>query len=174
MVTVTECCFVAKPSWFSVDWSLLKEKADCLQRELHYETASATQTKLFTGLQVAEERLFQHRVASYWMPHSARNFLRSAAVALNVSESDRGRLGGPTERQILTSIEEQDRPRAVHRISDFRKQGGARSLDRDGNPGRSRSVSVEARSVSGCDKQILEALESKTLCGDPTLGKRSD
>ena len=93
MVTVTECCFVAKPNWFSVCWDLLKEKADfrkdhllpipasnyrgCLQKELQYETASATQTKLFTGLQVAGERLFQHRVASYWTPTQRGIFSRA-------------------------------------------------------------------------------------------------
>ena len=71
----------------------------CLQKDLQYQTASATQTKLFTGLQVAGERLFQHRVASCWTHHSARNFLPSAAVALNVSKWDRDLLGGWAAQQ---------------------------------------------------------------------------
>ena len=115
MVLITECCFVSQPNWFSVGWALLKEKADfrrdyllpspttnyrgCIQKELQYETASATQTKLFSSLTVAGERLFQHSVASYWTPHSARNFLPSAASALNVSKSDRDLLGGWAAQQ---------------------------------------------------------------------------
>ena len=56
----------------------------------------------------------------------------------------------------------------------FRKQSGARSPGGDRNPGRSHLVPVDARSVSGSDKQVLEALESQTRCGDPTHGRRTD
>ena len=51
----------------------------CIQKELRHETGSTMQAKLFSGLKVAGERIFQHRVASFWTPHSARNFLPSAA-----------------------------------------------------------------------------------------------
>ena len=109
-VLITECCFVTQPDWFSAGWALLREKADfrrdyllpspttnyrgCVQKQLQYDTASATQTKLFLGLTVAGEKLFLHRVASYWTPHSARNFLPSAAIALDIPKSDRDLLGG--------------------------------------------------------------------------------
>ena len=136
MVLTTECCFVSQPNWFSVGWALLKEKADfrrdyllpspttnyrgCVQRELQYETASATQTKLFSNLTVAGERLFQHRVASYWTPHSARNFSPECSVRferVEVRPRSIGRMDCPTKRQVLESVEEPDRSCATSGFS---------------------------------------------------------
>ena len=103
LVAVSVHCFVAESSWLSVGWSLLKSKADyrrdyllpapasgykgCVRRELRHEAASAVQTRIFLTL-------FRHRAAKYWTPHPPRNFLPSAAAALNVPKADRDMLGG--------------------------------------------------------------------------------
>ena len=110
LVAVSSHCFVAESSWLPVGWSLLKSKADyrrdyilpapasgykgCVRRELRYEAASAVQTRIFLTLHVGGELLFRHRAAKYWTPHSPRNFLPSAAAALNVPKADRDMLGG--------------------------------------------------------------------------------
>ena len=62
----------------------------------------ATQTKLFWGLRVAGEQLFSHKAATFWTPHSGRNFLPSAAMALDIYKSDRDVLGGWAAQQSDT------------------------------------------------------------------------
>ena len=110
LVAISSHCFVAESSWLSVGWSLLKSKADyrrdyllpapasgykgCVRRELRYEAASTVQTRIFLTLHVGVELLFRHKAAKYWTPHSPRNFLPSAAAALNVPKADRDMLGG--------------------------------------------------------------------------------
>ena len=106
-------CFVAERTWLSVGWNLLRSKADysrdcllpapsagysgCVRRALRYDAASAVQTKILQTLRVSGELVFQHRVARYWTPYSPRNFLPSAAAALNVPKADKDMLGWAAE-----------------------------------------------------------------------------
>ena len=52
------------------------------------------QTRLLQTLSVDGEPLFLHKVAKFWTPHSPKNFLPSAAAALDVPKPDRDMLGG--------------------------------------------------------------------------------
>ena len=97
MVVVSAQCYVLERTWLSVGWNLLKSKADyrrdcllpasswgykgCVRRELPDDAASAVQTRILQSLQ-------------HSTPHSPRNFLPSAAAALNVPKADRDMPGG--------------------------------------------------------------------------------
>ena len=110
LVLVSEHCYVRKPNWLSSGWQVLSQKADfprdyllpmpsgnlkgCLQRELRYDTAYALQKRVMDVLVSDGQKLFTHGVGHFWSPHSGRNFLPSAAGALNVDKSDRDMLGG--------------------------------------------------------------------------------
>ena len=66
----------------------------CVHRELRYDTAYALQRRVMEVLSTGQERVFGHGVGHYWTPHSGRNFLPSAAAALNIEKTDRDMLGG--------------------------------------------------------------------------------
>ena len=110
LVIVSEHCYVRKQNWLSSGWRVLSQKADfprdyllpmpsgnlkgCLQRELRYDTAYALQRRVMDVLASDGQKLFTHGVGHFWSPHSGRNFLPSAAGAINVDKSDRDMLGG--------------------------------------------------------------------------------
>ena len=110
MVVVSEQCYVRKPNWLSCGWQLLSKKADfqrdyllpapsgnlkgCQKRELRYDTAYGLQRRVMDVLVSDGQKLFAHGAGHFWSPHSGRNFVPSAAGALNVDKSDRDMLGG--------------------------------------------------------------------------------
>ena len=106
LVVISERCYVRKRDWISCGWRLLSAKRDyllqmpsrnlkgCLHRELRYDTAYALQRRVMDARTSGQEKLFTHGVSHFWTPHPGRNFLPSAAAALNVETSDRDMLGG--------------------------------------------------------------------------------
>ena len=66
----------------------------CVHRELRYDTAYALQRRVMEVLTTGQERVFSQGVGHYWTPHSGRNFIPSAAAALNIKKTDRDMLGG--------------------------------------------------------------------------------
>ena len=110
LVLVSEHCYVRKQNWLSSGWQVISQKADfprdyplwmpsgnlkgCLQRELRYDTAYALQRRVMDVLASDGQKLFTHGVGHFWSPHSGRNFLPSAAGAINVDKCDRDMLGG--------------------------------------------------------------------------------
>ena len=109
LVVISEKCYIRKQDWLSCGWRLLTTKADfqrdyllpmpsgnlkgCVHRELRYDTAYALQRRVMEVLTTGQERVFSHGVGHYWTPHSGRNFLPSAAAALNIEKTDRDMLG---------------------------------------------------------------------------------
>ena len=110
LVVISERCYIRKQDWLSCGWRLLTTRADfqrdyllpmpsgnlrgCVHRELRYDTAYALQRRVMEVLTTGQERVFGHGVGHYWTPHSGRNFLPSAAAALNIEKTDRDMLGG--------------------------------------------------------------------------------
>ena len=125
LVLVSEHCYIRKQNWLSCGWQLLTKKADfqrdyllpapsgnlkgCQQRELRYDTAYALQKRVMDVLVSDGQKLFAHGAGHFWSPHSGRNFLPSAAGALNVNKSDRDMLGG-------WMLQESDRYNRVARV----------------------------------------------------------
>ena len=140
--------YVRKLNWLSFGWQLLTKKADfqrdyllpapsgnlkgCQHRELRYDTAYALQKRVMDVLVSDGQKLFAHGADHFWNPHSGRNYLPSAADALNVDKSDRDMLGGWT-------AQESDRYNRVARLRSQRLSPTVRNttLFSKGTPSRS-------------------------------------
>ena len=100
------CCFFIHPTWLTLLQKLAPHDRDyllpspatalagCSRTEIRYDTAYALQGRLMYLLRDADGHFLTRSAPHFWTPHSGRNFLPSAASALDFDKSGRDYLGG--------------------------------------------------------------------------------